>query len=77
MQYNKGNSSYSTKEHLLNYNITNHNVDIVCISEANLTETYIKDNNTINGYSCETKPMSDTVDISRNIILVNDRIPYT
>ena len=49
-------------------------MDIVCVSEANLTESYIKDNNLISGFSCETKPMSDTVDLSRNIILINDRI---
>ena len=77
MQYNKGNSSYSTKDHLLNHIISNHNMDIVCVSEANLTESYITDNNLISGFSCKTKPMSDTVDLSRNIILINDRISYT
>ena len=58
MQYNKGNSSYSTKEHLLNHIISNHNIDIVCVSEANLTESYLKDNNLISGFSCKTKPMN-------------------
>ena len=77
MQYNKGNSAYATKEHFLNEAIIKHNIDIACISKANITTNYLQNNNVINGYICETKPMSDTIDTSRNIILINNRIPYT
>ena len=77
MQYNKGNSAYATKEHFLNEAIIKHNIDIACISEANITNNYLENNKVIDGYICETKPMSDKLDISRNIILINNRIPYT
>jgi len=54
-----------------------HDIDIACISKANITNNYLKDNKVIDGYICETKPMNDMLDISRNIILINNRIPYT
>ena len=44
MQHNKGKSAYSTKEHFLNEAINTHNIDIACISEANITNNYLKDN---------------------------------
>ena len=66
-----------TKEHFLNEAINKHNIDIACISKSNITNTYLQNNKVIDGYICETKPMSDTLDISRNIILINNRIPYT
>ena len=51
-------------------------IDIACISEANLSQKYLESNNLIQGYICETKPMSDTVYMSRNIILINERMSY-
>ena len=57
--------------------ISKHNIDIVCLSEANITQTYLTNNNIIPNFTIETKPMTDTIDISRNAMLNNDRIPYT
>ena len=76
MQYNKGNSIYQNKDHFLNNIIYDKKIDIACISEANLRESYKNSNNLLIGYQCESKLMSDQVDISRNIILINQHIPY-
>ena len=65
MQYNKGSSNYATKEHFLNQIITDNKIDIAYISEANLSQSYISNSNIITGYSCETKPMTDNIDISQ------------
>ena len=40
MQYNKGNSIYQNKDHLLNKIILDNKIDIACISKANLRESY-------------------------------------
>ena len=76
MQYNKGSSSYATKEHFLNQIIIDKNIDIACISEANITQQYLLNNNIIAGYSCETKSMSDQLDLSRNLILINEILEF-
>ena len=76
MQYNKGSSDYSKKEHILNKHITDKHIDIACISEANISESYLANNDVLSGYICESKPMSDRIDMSRNIILINENIPY-
>ena len=76
MQYNKGSSSYKTKEHIMKKHILDNRIDIACISEANLSQKYLQNNNVLSGYICETKPMAPNLDMSRNIILINDKIPY-
>ena len=73
MPHNKGNSAYATKEHFLNEAITKNNIDIAFIREASTTNRYLQNYNLIDGHNCETKPMSSGVDISRNIILINNR----
>ena len=35
MQYDRGSSSYKTKEHIMNKHILDNRIDIACISEAN------------------------------------------
>ena len=72
MQYNKGNSIYQNKDHLLNKIILDNKIYIACISKANLRESCKSNNNILIGYQCETKPMSHEVDLSRNIILINE-----
>ena len=50
MQYNKGSSDYNKKELILNKHITDKRIDIACISEANISEKYLANNNVLSGY---------------------------
>ena len=61
MQYDKGNSNYSTKEYILNKILCDKSVDIACISEANLTREYLQKDNIIQGYTCELNLMSNEI----------------
>ena len=76
LQYNKGISNYKTKEPILNKVILDNNIDVACISEANITNSYLDNNNILVGYTCETNKMSEVIDVSRNVILIKDTITY-
>ena len=74
LQYNKGNSKYETKEVFLNRVIIENNIDVACICEANITDSYLTNNNILEGFNIETKPLAKNYDLSRNVILINDKI---
>ena len=74
LQYNKGNSKYETKEVFLNRVIFENNIDVACICEANITDSYLTNNNILEGFNIETKPLAKNYDLSRNVILINDKI---
>ena len=76
LQYNKGNSKYETKEVFLNRVIIENNIDVACICEANITDSYLTNNNILEGFNIETKPLAKNYDLSRNVILIYNKIQY-
>ena len=66
LHYNKGNSKYETKEVFLNRIIIKNNIDVACICEANITDAYLTNNNILEGFNIETKPLANYLLTAKN-----------
>ena len=77
MQYNIGNSNFENSIHKLQHIIQNHQPDIMCISEANISNKYDFNINNFLGYNIILNKQYNIIGVSRNCILIKDRIKYS
>ena len=76
LQINKGNSNFQTKLNEINSTIQTYHPDIMCISEANLKQSNKSLVNKYPDYNFEFNKLSNSIDISRNILMINSKIAY-
>ena len=76
MQCNKGNSNFETNIHNIQSLIQKHCPDILCISEANIKTNFTFNLNHFPGYKLILNLQYYKIGISRNCILINDRIDF-
>ena len=74
---NKGNSKFESKLNDIDNILSKHSPDIFHIAEANMGSNYDNYIGRYKGYNVERNLMYNNTGISRNIIMIKDRIPYT
>ncbi len=73
---NKGNANFENKINETQITISSHKPDIMCISEANLKASTTNIGTYFPDYNIELNKMSNNINISRNILLINNKISY-
>lgn len=78
LQLNKGSSNFENKINDVQNIINKYKPDIMCLSEANIKKSY-KQNilSSFPEYNIELNSMSNNIDISRNAIIINNKIAYS
>ena len=76
LQLNKGSANYENKLNDIDYITKKYKPDIMCISEANLKCSNQNVINHYKDYNIEFNKMSNNIDISHNILLVNNKLSY-
>ena len=76
MQINKGCSNFENSVSSLQRIIEKENPDIICISEANIRRSREDSQTQFPGYRHELNLMSQNIDISRNSIMINEKLNY-
>ena len=76
VQCNKDNALFINSIHTINEIIQNHNPDVICLSEANITPDYTRYINMFPEYNFELNLMYNDIGLSRNIIMIRNYIPY-
>ena len=76
IQLNKGNSFFEKKVNSIQRIINDDRPDIICISESNIKYSSNDICNHFPGFNHELNVMSETIDISRNSILIKSSLNY-
>ena len=76
LQLNKGNANFENKINEINHTMAEHLPDIMCISEANLKYSNKNIINNFPDHNIELNKMAKNIDVSRNILIINNKISY-
>merc|ERR1712080_529485 len=76
LQFNKGSANFENKINNINEILQTHQPDVMCVSEANLNISKLGICDKFPNHNIELNKMSKIIDISRNIILIDNKLSY-